>query len=80
MAEILIECNEGILGKLGHLELKMLVKGKETNTVELKLAAPRAVVMTERLCGMTNAQGHYYSSASPYPKSLLSYPIVNCRF
>ena len=35
----------------------MLVKGGETNTVELKLAAPRAVDLAERLCGMANARG-----------------------
>ena len=29
----------------------------ETNTIELKVAAPRAVEMAERLCGMANAQG-----------------------
>jgi len=28
------------MGKLSEAELKMLVKGGETNTVELKLAAP----------------------------------------
>ncbi len=66
--------------KLSELELKMLFKGRETITVELNLAASRVVEMAERLCGTTNAQGHYYSSPSPYPKSLLSYPIVNCRF
>jgi hypothetical protein len=30
---------------------------QETNRVELKVAAPRATEMTERLCGMANAQG-----------------------
>ena len=43
--------------KLSKMELKMLVKGGETNTVELKLAAPRAVDLAERLCGMANARG-----------------------
>jgi len=43
--------------KLSELELKMLIKGGETNTVELKLAAPRAVDLAERLCGMANAKG-----------------------
>src|SRR6266567_1109075 len=43
--------------KLSEIELKMLVKGGETNTVELKLAAPRAVDLAERLCGMANARG-----------------------
>ena len=36
---------------------KRLIKGGETNTVELKVAAPRATEMAERLCGMANAQG-----------------------
>lgn len=31
------------MGKLSEEELKKLVRGGETNTVELKLAAPRAV-------------------------------------
>ncbi len=43
--------------KLSEGELKLLVKGGETNTVELKLAAPRAVDLAERLCGMANAKG-----------------------
>ena len=45
------------MGKLSETELKMLVKGRETNTVELKLAAPRAVDLAERLCEMVNAKG-----------------------
>jgi len=36
---------------------RRLVQGGETNTVELKVAAPRATEMAERLCGMANAQG-----------------------
>jgi predicted HTH transcriptional regulator len=43
--------------KLSGVELKKLIQGGETNTVELKVAAPRAVEMAERLCGMANAQG-----------------------
>jgi len=43
--------------KLSETELKMLIKGGETNTVELKLAAPRAVDLAERFCGMANAKG-----------------------
>lgn len=43
--------------KLSETELKALIKGGETNTVELKLAAPRAVDLAERLCGMANARG-----------------------
>jgi len=43
--------------KLSEQELKMLIKDGETSTVELKLAAPRAVDLAERLCGMANARG-----------------------
>jgi predicted HTH transcriptional regulator len=43
--------------KLSEIELKALIQGGETNTVELKVAAPRATEMAERLCGMANAQG-----------------------
>ncbi len=43
--------------QLNEMELKKLIQGGETNTVELKVAAPRAVEMAERLCGMANAQG-----------------------
>jgi hypothetical protein len=53
----MIEGNGGIMVKLSEMELKMLIKGGETNTVELKLAAPRAVDLAERLCGMANARG-----------------------
>src|SRR5260370_10317113 len=53
----MIECNGGIMVKLSEMELKMLVQGGETNTVELKLAAPRAVDLAERLCGMANGRG-----------------------
>lgn len=42
---------------LSEAELKRLIRGGETTTVELKLAAPRPVEMAERLCGMANAQG-----------------------
>src|SRR5438105_6481857 len=45
------------MGKLSEVELKRLIQGGETKTVELKVAAPRAVEMAERLCGMANAQG-----------------------
>ena len=45
------------MGKLSESELKKLIKGGETNTIELKVAAPRATEMAERLCGMANAQG-----------------------
>src|SRR2546422_8095493 len=45
------------MGKLSERELKKLIQGGETNTVEFKVAAPRATEMAERLCGMANAQG-----------------------
>jgi len=45
------------MGKLSQTELKRLIQGGETNTVELKVAAPRATEMAERLCGLANAQG-----------------------
>src|ERR1700730_5385428 len=45
------------MGKLSETELKKLIRGGETNTVEFKVAAPRATEMAERLCGMANAQG-----------------------
>jgi len=62
LLEIMRECHGGVMGKLSEMELKLLVKSGETNTVELKLAAPRAVDLAERLCGMANARGgksHY---------------------
>ncbi len=34
---IMIACNGGVMVKLGEMELKMLIKGGETNTVELKM-------------------------------------------
>ena len=55
--ETTIEWNGDMMAKLSETELKMLVKGGETNTVELKLAAPRAVDLAERFCGMANASG-----------------------
>jgi predicted HTH transcriptional regulator len=45
------------MGKLSETELRRLIQGRETNTVELKVAAPRATEMAERLCGLANAQG-----------------------
>jgi hypothetical protein len=47
----MIEGNGDVMVKLNEMELKMLIKGGETNTVELKLATPRAVELAERLCG-----------------------------
>jgi hypothetical protein len=48
---------EGVMMQLSEMELKKLIQSGETNTVELKVAAPRAVEMAERLCGLANAQG-----------------------
>jgi predicted HTH transcriptional regulator len=45
------------MGKLSEIALKKIIQGGETNTVELKVAVPRATEMAERLCGMANAQG-----------------------
>ena len=45
------------MAKLSEVELQQAIRGGETNTVELKVAAPRATEMAERLCGMVNAQG-----------------------
>ena len=47
----------GGMVKLNEMELKTIIQGGETNTVELKVAAPRATEMAERFCGMANAQG-----------------------
>jgi predicted HTH transcriptional regulator len=47
----------GVLVKLSEMELKGLIQGAETNTVELKVAAPRATEMAERFCDLANAQG-----------------------
>jgi len=57
LLEAMIQLNGGVMAKLSEKELKKLIKGGETNTVELKLAAPRAVDLAERLCGMANAKG-----------------------
>lgn len=43
--------------KLSEAELKRVIEGGETSKVELKIAAPRAVDLAERLCGLANAQG-----------------------
>ena len=47
----------GAMATLSETELKKIIRGGETNTIELKVAAPRATEMAERLCGMANAQG-----------------------
>jgi ATP-dependent DNA helicase RecG len=47
------------MATLTERELRRLIKGGETNTVELKLASPRPNEMAERLCGMANAQGGF---------------------
>ncbi len=43
--------------RLSESVLKQLIKSGETNTVELKAAAPRPVEVAERLCGLANARG-----------------------
>src|SRR3989440_6487129 len=53
----MVRRSKRLMGKLSERELQKLIKGGETNTIEFKLAAPRAVEMAERLCGMANAQG-----------------------
>lgn len=45
--------------RLSELELRHLIEGGETTTVELKVASPRPTEMAERLCGMANAQGGF---------------------
>jgi len=45
------------MATLSEQELRRLIQGGETSTVELKAAAPRPVEMAERMCGMANAQG-----------------------
>jgi predicted HTH transcriptional regulator len=44
------------MATLSEQALRRLIRGGETSTVELKVAAPRPVDMAERLCGMANAQ------------------------
>jgi hypothetical protein len=48
------------MAKLSEIELKKLIRGGETNTVELKVAAPRATEMAERLCGMAKHWMFFY--------------------
>lgn len=45
------------MASLSEKELKRIIKGGETGTVELKLNPPRAVDLAERFCGMANARG-----------------------
>src|SRR5229473_347447 len=45
------------MASLSEAELKRIIKGGETGTVELKLNPPRAVDLAERFCGMANARG-----------------------
>jgi predicted HTH transcriptional regulator len=47
---------EEAMTRLSEQELRRLIQGGETNTVELKAAAPRPVEMAERMCGLANAQ------------------------
>jgi ATP-dependent DNA helicase RecG len=51
------EARKTVMPKLSERELRRLIKGGETNTVELKLASPRPTEMAERLCGMANSKG-----------------------
>ncbi len=46
--------------KFSESALKRLIKGGETNTIELKAAAPRPVEMAERMCGIANAKRDDY--------------------
>jgi hypothetical protein len=43
--EIMMRRSRGLMVKLDEIELKKLIRGGETNTVELKVAAPRATEM-----------------------------------
>ncbi|HZT98108.1 MAG TPA: helix-turn-helix domain-containing protein [Ktedonobacteraceae bacterium] len=45
--------------KLSDRELRRLIKGGETSSVEFKAASPRPDEMAQRLCGMANAQGGF---------------------
>lgn len=45
------------MSRLSETAFEQLIKGGETNTVEFKRFAPRAVDLAERLCGMANARG-----------------------
>ena len=45
------------MAKLSEAELRRLIQGGETTTVELKAGVPRPAELAERLCGMANAQG-----------------------
>lgn len=53
--------------QLSESALRRLIKGGETATVELKVAAPRSVEMAERFCGMANAHAAWLLSASRTP-------------
>ncbi len=55
------DCQKGSrMVKFSESALKRLIKGGETNTVELKTAAPRPVEIAERMCGIANAKGDDY--------------------
>jgi hypothetical protein len=70
LLEAMIQCNGGMMTKLSETELKKLIKGGETNTVELKLAAPRAVDLAERLCGMGKCR---WRDSNPQPLGIPLY-------
>ena len=56
LLEKMMECNGGILVKLGEQERRRLLQGGETSTLALKDATPRPVEMAERSCGVANAR------------------------
>jgi hypothetical protein len=55
--QVLCITRKGKMAKLSKSALRQLLKGGETTTVELKIAAPRPIEMAERLCGVANRQG-----------------------
>jgi hypothetical protein len=60
LLEKMMECNGGILVKLGEQERRRLLHGGETSTLALKGATPRPVEMAERSCGVANARDDSY--------------------
>src|SRR5437879_1856595 len=48
---------ECVMARWSISELRQFILAGETNSVELKAAAPRPVEMAERLCGLANAHG-----------------------
>ncbi len=56
LLETMIKCNGGIMLKLNKTELKMLIKGGVTNTVELKLVEVAAVTCSFRVIFQAQAE------------------------